>query len=65
MNVPSPWVVQMDEEQIGKALETVSTLLGRYYRLLLQTTGNDQLAMTLTVEYQRVLFGGVKGEGKG
>lgn len=57
MSVPSPWVVQMNEEEIVKALETVAALVARYYRLLLDATGNHQVAMTLAVEYQKVLFG--------
>lgn len=57
MSVPSLWVVQMNEEEIVKALETVAALVARYYRLLLDATGNHQVAMTLAVEYQKVLFG--------
>lgn len=57
MSVPSPWVVQMNEEEIAKALETVAALVAKYFRLLLDATGDHQVALSLAIEYQRVLFG--------
>lgn len=50
------WVVKVDPQEMEAAIEGIAELLGIYYRAVQKATGNAELSMRLTVEYQRLLL---------
>lgn len=50
------WVVQIDIEEQKKGFDAWAQLVGMYYQAVLGATGDKELAVALTVDYQRMLL---------
>lgn len=54
------WQVQADPEAAARALDTLAAMLSSYYNEIMRRTNNNDLAIALTVDYQRLLLGMAK-----
>lgn len=59
---PPLWQVQVDPVAASKAIGEFAGMLGIYYKEIMRQTNNNELAIALTVDYQRHLLK-IVGEG--